>query len=81
MGTHLIMRHKGDKKANKEQQGCRQAAALRSVPEAIRALHYTGDCRVTWSHQGQDLGILVALRTLLISQGNSLSSLIFMQLV
>lgn len=39
MGTHLIMKQKGDKKANKEQQGCRQAAALRSTPEVIRALH------------------------------------------
>lgn len=82
MGTHLIMKHRGDRKTNKEQQGCRKAAALRnSRGHQSPTVYPPGDCRVTWSHQGQDLGIPVAQRTLLISQGNTLSSLIFMQLV
>lgn len=38
MGTHLIMKHQGDKKQNRSK--CKQASALTSTPEVISAVHH-----------------------------------------
>lgn len=67
--------YKAQRGQNKEQQGC--SPEERSRGHQSPTLYPPGDYRVTWSYQGQDLGILVAWRTQLISQGNTVLTAIY----